>query len=43
MLFWQIRGFTIGDAVGLYCAELKIPEFTKGKSQLYQREVDVTP
>ncbi|XP_066913333.1 uncharacterized protein [Clytia hemisphaerica] len=25
------RGFTISDSVGLYCAELKIPEFTKGK------------
>jgi len=22
------RGFTIKDSVGLYCAELKIPEFT---------------
>lgn len=36
------RGFTIEDAVGLYCAELKIPEFTKGKTQLDQIEVDST-
>ena len=36
------RGFTIGDAVGLYCAELRIPEFTRGKSQLNQIDVDKT-
>ena len=36
------RGFTIGDSVGLYCAELKIPHFTKGKSQLSQRHVEET-
>ena len=36
------RGFTIGDSVGLYCAELKIPEFTKGKTQLSQKHVETT-
>ena len=36
------RGFTIGDSVGLYCAELKIPEFTKGKAQLSQKHVEAT-
>ena len=34
------RGFTIEDAVGLYCAEVKIPPFTRGKRQLSQVEVD---
>jgi hypothetical protein len=28
------RGFTIQESVGLYCAEVKIPPFTKGKKQL---------
>ena len=36
------RGFTIADSVGLYCAELKLPAFTRGKSQLSQIEVDWT-
>ena len=34
------RTFMIRDAVGLYCGELKILEFTKGKTQLNQIEVD---
>ena len=34
------RGFTIEDTVGLYCAEVKIPPFTRGKRQLSQVEVD---
>ncbi len=34
------RGFTVQDAVGLYCAEVKMPAFTKGKKQLSQQEVD---
>lgn len=25
------RGFSVKDTVGLYCAQLKIPAFTKGK------------
>ena len=34
------RGFTVKDSVGMYCAELVIPPFTKGKSQINQVEVD---
>ena len=34
------RGFTIQDSVGLYCAEVKVPPFTKGKKQLSRYEVD---
>ena len=36
------RGFTVQESVGLYCAQLKIPEFTRGKSQLEQKSVDKT-
>ena len=28
------RGFDIAESVGFYCAEIKIPAFTKGKKQL---------
>ena len=35
-------GFTVRESVDLYCAELKIPEFTRGKSQLEQKSVDET-
>ena len=34
--------FTVQESVGLHCAELKIPEFTRGKSQLEQKSVDET-
>ena len=34
------RGFTIEDSVGLYCATLCCPPFTKGKKQLSRNEVD---
>ena len=34
------RGFNIAHSVGLCCAELKIPSFTKGKKQLSQVEMD---
>ena len=34
------RGFMVGDSVGLYCAEIKVPPFTKGKKQLSRLEVD---
>lgn len=33
------RGFDIADSVGLYCATLHIPAFTKGKSQLSALDV----
>ena len=36
------RGFTVQDSVGLYCAGLKIPPFTKNKKQLSRCEVDWT-
>ena len=34
------RGFNIQEAAGMYCAEVKIPPFTKGKKQLSKMEVD---
>ena len=34
------RGFTIEQAAGIYCAEVRIPSFTKGKKQLSKMEVD---
>ena len=34
------QGFTVQESVGLYCAEIKVPPFTKGKKQLPQLEVD---
>ena len=34
------RGFTIQEAAGLYCAEVKLPPFTRGKRQLSKIEVD---
>ena len=34
------RGFTVQDAAGLYCAQVKLPPFTKGKKQLSNCEVD---
>ena len=34
------RGFNIQEAVGLHCAEVKIPPFTKGKKQLDKIDVD---
>ena len=34
------RGFTIEQNAGMYCAEVKIPPFTKGKKQLSKLEVD---
>ena len=34
------RGFNIQESTGLYCAEVKLPPFTKGKKQLSKAEVD---
>lgn len=34
------RGFNVHEAAGLYCAEVKLPPFTKGKKQLTTCEVD---
>ncbi|KAL1485394.1 hypothetical protein MTO96_010116, partial [Rhipicephalus appendiculatus] len=36
------RGFNIADSVGLYCARLHIPAFTKGKRQLSAVDVEST-
>ncbi|XP_060072083.1 uncharacterized protein LOC132551957 [Ylistrum balloti] len=36
------RGFDIQESVGVMCAEVKIPSFTKGKSQLSALEVEST-
>jgi hypothetical protein len=36
------RGFDIKESVGLYCAEVKIPAFTKGKKQLSPLELEAT-
>ena len=36
------RGFDIQESVGLMCAEVKIPDFTKGKSQLSAYEIENT-
>ena len=34
------KGFSVWGAVSLYCAEVKLPPFTKGKKQLSCYEVD---
>lgn len=34
------RGFTVGDSVGMFCAELVMPPFTKGKKQLERVDID---
>uniref|UniRef100_A0A8P4KAN6 DDE Tnp4 domain-containing protein n=1 Tax=Dicentrarchus labrax TaxID=13489 RepID=A0A8P4KAN6_DICLA len=34
------RGFTIEDSVGLFCAELITPPFTRGKKQLSRKEIE---
>ena len=36
------RGFDISESVGMMCAEVKIPAFTKGKTQLSPVEVETT-
>ena len=35
-------GFDIQKSVGMMCAEVKIPAFTKGKSQLSATDVQTT-
>ena len=34
------RGFNVQDSASLFCAEVKLPPFTRGKKQLSQCEVD---
>ena len=36
------RGFNVKDTVGLFCAQFKIPAFTKGKQQLHPLEPEAT-
>jgi hypothetical protein len=36
------RGFDIRESVGVMCAEVHIPAFTKGKKQLSVKEVEST-
>ena len=36
------RGFNISESVGLMCAEVKIPAFTRGKQQLSPFEIEST-
>ena len=36
------RGFDIAESVGIYCAEVKIPAFSKGKKQLSGADVEST-
>jgi len=34
------RGFNVQEAIGLYCAEIVLPPFTRGKKQLSKLEID---
>ena len=36
------RGFTIQESAGMYCAQVKVPPFTKEKRQLNQVEVETS-
>ena len=36
------RGFNVQESAGLFCAELKMPTFTRDKSQLSKFEVDTS-
>lgn len=36
------RGFDIQESVGMYCAEVNIPTFTKGKKQLAPVDIETT-
>ena len=36
------RGFNIHDSAGMYCAQVKLPPFAKGKKQLSKAQVDVS-
>ena len=35
------RGFNIHDSAGLFCAEVKLPTFTRGKKQLNKADMDI--
>ena len=36
------QGFNIHEAAGMYCAEVKLPPYTRGKKQLSKMEIDVS-
>ena len=36
------RGFNIHEAAGMYCAEVKLPLYTRGKKPLSKMEIDVS-
>ena len=36
------RDFNVGDDIGLHGAKLEIPAYTRGKSQLTQRDVEIS-
>ena len=36
------RGFTIEESIGIVCAEVKHPPFTRGKPQLSKLEIDTS-
>ena len=36
------RGFDIDEMVGMMCAEVKIPSFTRGRSQMCARDIEST-
>ncbi|XP_023180304.1 uncharacterized protein LOC111605793 [Xiphophorus maculatus] len=36
------RGFDIKDGVGMMCAEVRMPSFTRGRGQLYAKDVEDT-
>ena len=36
------KGFNIHNSAGIYCAEAKVPPFTRGKNQIGKKEVDVS-
>lgn len=36
------RGFNVKDTMGLYCAQLKIPAFTRGATQMHPLDLEAT-
>ena len=36
------RGFNVEESVGLHCAEIKVPAYTRGKNQLSSVEIECT-
>ena len=36
------RGFTIADYLAIFGVKLEIPAYTRGKNQLFQRDVELS-